>query len=105
MAARIGFKSTYAAQASNAVSASNFGVIPGGNHVGSRAEDEMKVVGKNRKAQQIDTEGRGELAKIWFDPYFPMIKILAGDKIVTHQEAASHGPVVNVSDGDVIGIK
>jgi len=58
-------------------SACNFTVIPGCDDIGPSAQDEMEVIGKNRKAKQVDAEGGCELLQIFLDPNLAMIEILA----------------------------
>ncbi len=45
------------------------------------------------------------LLKQPFDPNISMIKILAPDSVIAHQVAASDGPIVNVSNGNICRIK
>jgi len=65
----------------------------------------MKVVGQDRIAEQINAKGRSELLQIHFDPNLAMIKILARDSIIAHQEAASDGPILDMNNGNVCRVK
>jgi len=40
----------------------------------------MKVIGKDRKAKQIDAKGSGESVKVFFDANLSMIKVPTGNK-------------------------
>ena len=62
-------------------------VIPSRNNIRPSAKYQMKVVGQDRIAEQINTKGRGELLQIQFDPNLAMIKILARDSIVIEPES------------------
>jgi len=65
----------------------------------------MKVIGQDRIAEQINAKGGRELLQIQLDPNLAMIKIIARDSIIAHQEAASDDPIVNMSNGNVYRIK
>jgi len=50
-------------------------VIPSCNNISPSAEDQMKVVGQDRIAEQINAEGGGEMLHITFNPNLTMIEI------------------------------
>jgi hypothetical protein len=39
-----------------------------------------------------------------FDPDFAVIKVSAANRIIAHQEAPSHRPIVNMDDVDFAGV-
>ncbi|WP_144059333.1 hypothetical protein [Rhodopirellula sp. SWK7] len=65
----------------------------------------MKVIGKNRKAEQVNPEGRRELSQRRLNPNLAVIKVLPGNRVITHQEASSHGPIEHMSDHDFARIQ
>jgi len=65
----------------------------------------MKVIEKDRVAEQINAEVGGELLQITFNPNLTMIEILSRGSIITHQEATSDAPIVNMSNGNICLIK
>jgi len=57
-----------------------------------RTKDQMKVVGEDHKAKQVD-------------PNHAVIGILNGESVIAHQEASSDGPVIDMGHSDLIRIK
>ncbi len=82
-----------------------FAVVPSGDDIGARAKDQMKVIRKDRKSKQVDPKSGGELLQVFFDPNLSVIKILARDRVIAHQKASSDGPIIDMSDRNLIGVK
>ena len=68
-------------------------------------EDQMKVIGKDRKRQQIDTKTSGQPLQLLFDPFLTMIKVFAGDRIRPEQEAATDNPIHDMDNRNFIRSK
>ena len=65
----------------------------------------MEVVQEDRKAEQVDPEGRGKTSQVVLDPDLAVVEIISRQRILAKEEAPSHGTREDVSDGDFIGIK
>jgi hypothetical protein len=65
----------------------------------------MKVVRHDRIADQVDTEERGKLAEVIFDPRFSVVEILPRNGIIPHEETTPDGAIEDVSDRDFVGVK
>ncbi len=83
----------------------DLGIVPGGHHIGTGAEDEVEMVGEDAETEQIDAEGRGKPLEAVFQPLFAMIVIGTGDGILSHQEAPPHTALDDVDDGDFVRIE
>jgi hypothetical protein len=65
----------------------------------------MKVIGKNRVAQQIDPKASRHAMQSVLQPLFAMVEVLSGDWIVSQQKASADASIDNVDDCHFARIK
>ena len=62
----------------------HFAIIPRSHHVGTRTQHQMKMIGQDRKAEQIDAEESGYALQFIFNPSLSMVVVLACIFIQAH---------------------
>ncbi len=62
------------------------------------------MVGENRIAQQIDSKVCGKMLEERFDPFLSVVEVLPAERVVTHQEATSNGPIDDVRNRHLLRI-
>jgi hypothetical protein len=75
-------------------------IVPSGHDIGPGAQDQVKMVRQDAKAKQVDAKVSREVLKAVFQPLLSMVVVLAGIRIIAHQEASTDTALDDVSNGD-----
>jgi hypothetical protein len=71
---------------------------PGFHDIGSIAQDDMEVVGKNGVGEDIDPEDGGEFLDPLSDPFFSVGEVFSGDLVEPAEVCASDASLNDVED-------
>jgi hypothetical protein len=69
---------------------SHLGIIPSRDNIRTRPQNQMEMIRKDGKSQQVDAKGCGQSLSLIFNHDFAVIVILAGHRIITQQVAATN---------------